>query len=407
MFDQTPMNTRKFQDIEAAPPDAILGITEAFQADPNPHKINLSVGQYKDDQGATPVFNAVHKAEQMLVAERTPKGYLRIDGHTEFHRLVPQLVCGDDSPLIADRRVATIQTPGGTGALRVAADLIAATLPGGTVWISQPTWPNHLNIFAAAGLQTASYPYYDNPEEGLKADDMLHALSLVPSGDFVVLQGCCHNPSGIDLQPEHWKQLTEMFRKNSVTPIIDVAYQGFGKGIEQDAQGLRQMCQGLDQAFVCSSFSKNFGLYGERIGGLLIVADCHQTVEKVTSQAKKCIRSNYSNPPAHGAQIVAKILGDTEMRSSWQLELNSMRERIATLRQSFVQRMNELDSPVDFSFIGRQQGMFSFSGFSPDQVAKIQRDHSIYIVSNGRINVAGLQARDIDRICQAILSVLT
>ena len=395
-----------FDRVQAAPPDAILGLSEAFQADSNPAKINLAVGQYKDANGATPILECVKQAEERLIKTESSKGYLGIVGHADYRQHVPGLLLGADHPFIAADRISTLQTPGGTGALRVAADFLHTALPDSTVWLSDPTWPNHPNIFAAAGVPTSTYEYYDAENFALNSEAMMASLAKIPAGDVVLLHGCCHNPSGVDLQPEHWQEVAKIVKDRGLIPLVDFAYQGFGDGIEEDAGGLRTLCESAENMIVCSSFSKNFGLYCERIGAMSLISGSAKTTAAITSRAKKCVRANYSNPPAHGAAIVASVLGDKDLTAKWHEELAEMRNRINGLRQSFADEMKRLESPRSFAFITRQRGMFSFSGLTADQVAKLKAEHSIYVVNSGRINVAGMTDANLKDVCAAVRSVI-
>lgn len=395
-----------FHSVEAAPPDAILGLTEAFRLDQNPGKINLSVGQYKAADGTTPVLECVKRAEAILLANETSKGYLAMTGHIEYDRLVPELLLGVDHPAISEQRLATMQTPGGTGALRVAGDFLHRVFPEKTLWLSDPTWANHPNIFKAAGVPIRSYSYYDAENSSLNFDDMLTDLKKIPSGDVVLIHGCCHNPTGVDLQPAHWEQIGLVARDRGLLPLVDFAYQGFADGLEADAEGLRTLTRFVDELLVCSSFSKNFGLYRERVGALTLIAKTTAECEAVVSRVKQCIRTNYSNPPSHGAAIVAAVLDDPALSELWCRELASMRDRINALRQAFADNMKPRNLPLDFSFITGQRGMFSFSGLTPEHVKRLREEHSIYIVGNGRINVAGLTLENIDTVCDAIAKVV-
>jgi len=395
-----------FQTIEAAPPDAILGLTETFRADPNPNKVNLSVGQYKNAAGETPALDCVKRAEHHLLEKENSKAYLPIDGLPEYCQRVQQLLLGADLQGLSPARLATIQTPGGTGALRVAADFLNRIAPGKRVWLSQPTWPNHPNIFSAAGLETGQYDYFDPASNGVDFAAMTRSLEKIPAGEIVVLHACCHNPTGADLDARQWRTVGEIIKTRRLMPLVDFAYQGFSDGIEDDATGLRHLCRELDELLICNSFSKNFGLYRERTGALTMMAKSATETSAILSRAKQVIRCNYSNPPAHGAAVVATILDQPELRDLWIEELAEMRGRIKRLRSSFADTMNQLQKQRDFSFINQQNGMFSFSGLDGEQVDRLREKHSIYIVRSGRINVAGLKEVLIPVVCQAIASVL-
>lgn len=395
-----------FETIEMAPADAILGLTEAFKADPNPKKINLGVGVYKDASGKTPVLRAVKMAEERILSGESTKSYLPIDGSPVYATAAQVLLFGADHEIIASKRAATAQTPGGTGALRVAGDFIARKFPNATVWLSDPTWPNHPNVFKASGLKVTTYPYFDKAANGVAFDAMLAALVQVPAGDVVVLHGACHNPTGVDLTSAQWAQVAAMLAKTGALPLIDFAYQGFAVGLEEDAVGVRTIAQAMPEFMVASSFSKNFGLYNERVGALTVVAGDADAAERARSHVKIVVRVNYSNPPAHGGAIVSAVLNDPELRAVWEAELTEMRDRINTMRHLFVETLDEKGVEQDFSFIARQRGMFSFSGLTPAHVKALAETYSIYAVGSGRINVAGLTEGNMDYLCSAIADVL-
>ncbi|MGY8768933.1 MAG: amino acid aminotransferase [Pirellulales bacterium] len=395
-----------FQQVPTAAPDPILGLSEAFRNDPNPEKINLSVGVFKDQSGITPVLKCVKQAERQLLDTETTKAYLPIDGRPGYQRLVQELMLGADHEIINSKRAATVQTPGGTGALRVAADFLADSFPGRSIWLSQPTWPNHPAIFSAAGINIETYPYFDKAKNGLDFQGMIDALQAASIGDIVLLHGCCHNPSGIDPTPEQWKAIADLVQERQLLPLLDFAYQGFGIGIEEDAAGLLELCRPGQELLISSSFSKNFGLYNERIGALTAVAADESSDLAVLSQLKKVVRCNYSNPPTHGASIVETVLGSDELSAQWKEELGQMRDRINGMRKLFVETMNSLGVERDYAFIQQQNGMFSFSGLNPIQVDQLKNEHSIYIVGSGRINVAGISESNVGRLCRAIQAVL-
>ncbi len=392
--------------LQMAPPDSILGLNEAFKADSNPEKINLSVGVYQDKDNRTPILGCVKEAERRLVESQSSKGYLAITGIAEYGRLVRELVFGADHPFLAGGRAVTLQAPGGTGALRVAGDFLAQKLGVRTIWVSKPTWPNHLGIFKTAGLDIQTYAYFDADGFGLDFDAMLEALKGIPSGDAVCLHACCHNPSGVDPTSEQWSQVADVLAERGVLPVLDFAYQGFGDGLTEDAVGLAQICSKLDELLICSSFSKNFGLYSERTGALTLVAGTEEAAKVAVSNAKICVRTNYSNPPEHGGAIVTTVLSDDELRSGWEAELAEMRDRINGMRHLFAETMKAKNAPRDFSFITRQRGIFSFSGLTGVQVDELRNKHSIYIVGDGRVNVAGMTETNMERLCDAIMSVL-
>ncbi|MBP85520.1 MAG: aromatic amino acid aminotransferase [Planctomycetaceae bacterium] len=396
-----------FENLEVAPPDAILGLTEAFKNDPNPQKINLSVGVYKDADGTTPILKCVKEAERKLLDEEQSKGYLGIDGLADFGRHARQLLFGEGHEALTSGRAVSVQTPGGTGALRVAADFLKRKFANSRIWCSKPTWVNHPKVFEAADRQVETYDYIDAAGTGLNFEAMADSLQQIPAGDVVLLHGCCHNPTGIDPTPDQWKRIADIVHERRLLPLIDFAYQGFGSGIDADAIGLREVIRPETETLVCSSFSKNFGLYSERVGALTIVASATDAAQAALSHAKIAVRTNYSNPPQHGAAIVARVLADSELRSDWEVELAKMRSRINSMRELFVEKMKEKTTARDFSFIAKQRGMFSFSGLTPVQVDELKSKYSVYIVTaGGRINVAGMTEHNIDRLCDAIASVL-
>lgn len=390
-----------FQSIQPAPPDPILGLNEAFKADTREEKINLSVGVFKDDEGRTPALECVRKAEQQLLGAGGDFGYLGIDGLPAYTSQVKSLVLGE-----AGDRGATAQTPGGTGALRIAGELIHHLAPNAAIWCSTPTWGNHLKVFAAAGLEVNAYAYADADQRGLDFEAMCETLKAARPGDVVCLHACCHNPTGIDPTPEQWSLIAELLAEQNLFPLIDMAYQGFGEGLDADAAGLRTVVRRCPEAIICSSFSKNFSLYGERVGAVTVVSGDLSSAETVMSHVKTTIRANYSNPPRHGASVVATVLNDAELRSLWERELGEMRSRIHDLRNAFVEQMAQAAPNHDFSFIRDQCGMFSNSGLSPLQVDQLRTEHAIYIVGNGRMNVAGMTTKTLPRLCHCIASVL-
>jgi aspartate/tyrosine/aromatic aminotransferase len=401
---KTAATAMSFDSVPTAAPDAILGLAEAFNRDANPRKINLSVGVYKDGSGRTPIMHCVKEAEARILRGETTKDYLSISGSAAYARLVQELLFAP--PLVESGRVATAQSPGGTGALRVAADFLKKLCPGATLWLSEPTWPNHPSIFQSAGLALRTYPYFDAESNGLAFGRMLEALSVVPDGDVVVLHGCCHNPTGIDPTREQWSQIAEVAAARKWIPLIDLAYQGLGDGVREDVAGLEALSKTGGELLVASSFSKNFGLYNERVGALSVLCASRASAEAVLSQLKTCIRANYSNPPAHGAAIVTTILSDPALRGQWEQEVREIRERIKAMRTLFVRTLAQKGITRDFSFLERQRGMFSFSGLSAEQVRRLRCEHSIYVVESGRINVAGMTEANMDALCSAIAAVL-
>ncbi|MBN1457583.1 MAG: aspartate/tyrosine/aromatic aminotransferase [Sedimentisphaerales bacterium] len=395
-----------FEKFQMAPPDAILGLTEAFKKDPNPKKINLGVGVYKDALGTTPVMESVKKAEEIILKNQTTKSYLPIPGSAEYAAVVQEFLFGSDHEIIGDKRAVTAQTPGGTGALRVAGDLLKQVRPDAAMWVSDPTWANHTGIFTNAGFEVKKYPYYDAAAKAIDLDAMKKTLKTIPEGDVVLLHGCCHNPTGIDPDIDQWGQICDILVERKILPFVDFAYQGLANGIEEDAQGLRLIANSVKELVAASSFSKNFGLYNERIGAITFVCDSSATADKLASNLKLIIRRNYSNPPAHGAAIVATIMNNTELKKLWQSEVKQIRDRIKEMRHSFVDTLKSLGVKNDFSFITEQNGMFSFSGLNKDQVDTLREKYSIYIVGSGRINVAGMTAGNMNTLCKAIAEVL-
>lgn len=395
-----------FERIAAAPADPILGLADLFRADDRPNKINLGIGVYKDETGKTPVLTSVKKAEQYLLENETTKNYLSIDGIADFGRCTQELLFGADSALISGHRARTAQTPGGTGALRIAADFIATQTSAKRIWVSNPSWPNHKNVFAAAGLEVCEYDYYDAAQHTLDFNGLVNSLSAAQAGDIVLFHGCCHNPTGIDPTAAQWAQLAELSLVKGWLPLFDFAYQGFARGLEEDAEGLRAFAASHQELIVCSSYSKNFGLYNERVGAFTLVAADATVVDTAFSQVKATIRANYSNPPAHGAAVVATILDNSALRALWEQELTSMRERIQRMRQLFVNTLQEKGAKGDFSFIINQNGMFSFSGLTKDQVVRLREEFGVYAVNSGRVNVAGMTPDNMSQLCEAIVAVL-
>ena len=395
-----------FEKIVAAPADPILGLTEEFKNDPRTDKINLGVGIYKTNDGVTPILKCVKKAEEIILKEETTKSYLPIVGTPEYGKLVRELVFGADSEVIASDRARTTQAPGGTGALRIGADFLKQQSVTAKIWISDPTWANHFQVFGKAGLETAKYRYYDKNTRALDFEGMKEDLKNAKAGDAVLIHACCHNPSGMDPNAAQWEELAKLVADLGLLPFFDFAYQGFGNGIEEDAFGIRTFLKYNKEILVASSFSKNFGLYNERIGALTVVSADKETADRVFSQVKIAVRANISNPPAHGAKIVTTVLSCPELRAQWEQEVAEMRDRIKEMRELFVSKLAALGSSVDFSFINTQYGMFSFSGLSPEQVATLKKDYGIYMVGNGRISVAGITTSNIDALCKAISEVL-
>ncbi len=392
-----------FHSIVRVPGDPILGLMDAYRADRNPAKLDLGVGVYKDAQGLTPIPRAVKLSEQRLVESETTKSYIGGHGDPLFGNLLSQLVLGADSPLLAERAGAT-QTPGGTGALRLCADFIAHCLPGRGIWLSDPTWPIHESIFAAAGLRVDHYPYV-GADNQLNVEAMIAALTHVPKGDVVLLHACCHNPTGFDLTPRDWKRVLEVVKARELLPLIDFAYQGFGDGLEQDAFAVRLFAAELPELLITSSCSKNFGLYRERTGALIVCAETATKLQDVRSQLAFIARNLWSTPPAHGAAVVASILADSELHSLWASELDAMRQRVASLRAGLVEALQPYGLSERFAHIAVQRGMFSYTGLSPTQVQRLRDEFSVYMVGSGRANMAGLDAERLDQLASAIARV--
>ena len=395
-----------FEKVQIAPPDPIIGLTELFKADPNPDKINLSVGVYQDSSGKTPVLDTVKEAEKRILEQEKSKGYLPMTGEPAYCAQVQELLFGEGHEIITAKRAATAQCPGGTGALRVAGDYLHTLHPGAKIWLSNPTWANHNTIFAAAGLTCEKYDYRDPVTNGLDFEAMCASIKTIPKGDVILLHGCCHNPTGIDPTPEQWAQIGDLLAEQGVLPLVDFAYQGLGSGIEEDRAGLLELTKKVKQMLICSSFSKNFGLYRERTGALTVVADSADQAATVMSQVKLRIRYNYSNPPSHGGQIVATVLSDKELKARWIEEVADIRNRINEMRHLLVKTLKEKGLKEDFSPIIEQSGMFSVTRLTKEQVTQLREKYSIYIVDSGRINVAGLTHDNMDRLCEALKSVL-
>ncbi|GAB3214431.1 amino acid aminotransferase [Pseudaeromonas pectinilytica] len=395
-----------FEQVTAAPADPILGLTDEFRNDARSHKINLGVGIYKNDAGDTPILSCVKKAEQILLDTEKTKNYLSIEGNAEYGQLVQHLLFGADHEIVTSKRARTAQAPGGTGALRIGAEFLSRQKLSRKVWISNPTWVNHFQVFGAAGLETGEYTYYNPATRGLDFDAMLQSLSQAQAGDVVLLHGCCHNPTGIDPTLEQWEVLAKFCAERQLLPFFDFAYQGFSRGVDEDAAGLRLFARFNRELLVASSFSKNFGLYNERVGAITLVTEAEAVANVAFSQVKAAIRANYSNPPAHGAAVVTTVLKDAALKQEWIAEVTQMRDRIWQMRELFVAKLKEQGVQQDFSFMTEQNGMFSFSGLNKDQVARLKNEFAVYIVGSGRISVAGITSGNIDALCQAIAKVL-
>ena len=394
-----------FSAVEMAPRDPILGLNEAFNADTRTTKVNLGVGVYTNEEGRIPLLRAVVEAEAALTAARAPRGYLPIEGIAAYDKAVQKLLLGN-SPLIEQGRVITTQAIGGTGALKTGADFLKRLLPDATVAISDPSWENHRALFEAAGFPVRNYRYYDAFSNGVNRGGLLEDLKNLPARSIVVLHACCHNPTGVDLTPEDWQAVLEIVREREHVPFLDIAYQGFGDGIEEDAAAVRLFAQSGLTFFVSSSFSKSFSLYGERVGALTIVTGDQEETGRVLSQVKRVIRTNYSNPPTHGASVVAAVLNSPELRVMWETELGEMRDRIRTMRLAMVEQLAALNAKRDFGFVAEQRGMFSYSGLTTEQVERLRAEFGIYAVGTGRICVAALNTRNLPAVTKAIAEVL-
>jgi len=393
-----------FDAISRVPGDPILGLMEAYAQDSNPRKFDLGVGVYKDAQGLTPIPEAVKIAEARLVERQDTKTYIGGHGNPLFGKVINELVLGADSKLIAEQRAGATQTPGGTGALRLAADFIAQCLPGKGVWLSNPTWPIHETIFAAAGVKVSHYPYVGS-DNRLDVDAMLAVLNEVPQGDVVLLHACCHNPTGFDLNHDDWQRVLDVVRRRDLLPLIDFAYQGFGDGLEQDAWSTRLFAAEVPELLITSSCSKNFGLYRDRTGALIVCAKTADKLIDLRSQLAHIARNLWSTPPDHGAAVVATILADPELKACWADEVEAMRLRIAQLRSGLVEALEPHGLRERFAHIGVQRGMFSYTGLSPEQVKQLREQHSVYMVSSGRANVAGIDATRLALLADAIANV--
>jgi aromatic-amino-acid transaminase len=398
--------TSVFASVDLAPRDPILGLNEAFGADARTSKVNLGVGVYYNDEGKIPLLRAVKEAERVRVEAAQPRGYLPIEGIAAYDAAVQSLLFGAQSPLLSSGRLVTAQALGGTGALKIGADFLARFNAGAKVLISDPSWENHRALFESAGFTVESYPYYDPATRGVRFAAMLAALRAAAPGTIVVLHACCHNPTGVDLTEAQWRDVVAAVRERSLLPFLDIAYQGFGDGIDPDGAAVRLFADSGVPFFVSSSFSKSFSLYGERVGALTIVTADKDEATRVLSQLKRVIRTNYSNPPTHGASLVAAVLTTPALRQMWEAELAEMRERIKAMRQKLVDGLKARGVAGDFSFILQQRGMFSYSGLNADQVARLQSEFGVYAVSSGRICVAALNSRNIEQTCEAIAAVL-
>jgi aromatic-amino-acid transaminase len=392
--------------VPMAPRDPILGITELYVADKNPRKVNLGVGVYYDDAGKVPLLECVRRAEQQRVQSGAPKSYLPIDGLQAYDVAVQTLVFGAGAAALADKRVVTVQALGGTGGLKIGADFLRQVIPNAQVWISEPSWENHRALFEAAGFRVQTYPYYDAATRGLKFEALCAALQAMPAGDVVVLHSCCHNPTGVDLSQEQWRTVLGVVQSRGLVPFLDLAYQGFAEGIDADAFAPRLFAGAMSPIFLSSSFSKSLSLYGERVGAFTLVAGSADEAARALSQVKRLVRTNYSNPPTHGGDIVARVLTTPELRALWEQELGGMRERIKTMRKALADGVQRRVPGADFSFVERQKGLFSYTGLTKAQVERLRSEFSVYAIETGRVCVAALNSGNIDYAADAIASVI-
>ena len=398
--------TSIFANVELAPRDPILGLNEQYNADTRSTKVNLGVGVYYDDEGRIPLLQAVRQAEATRAEQQAPRGYLPIEGIATYDKGAQALLLGKDSELAASGRAVTFQALGGTGALKIGADFLAQINPQATVYISNPSWENHRALFERAGFKVENYPYYDAATHGLDFDAMLAFFQQLAPNSIVVLHACCHNPTGVDPSLAQWEQIANVIKARNLVPFLDIAYQGFGDGLEEDAQVVRLFAKLDIPMFVSSSFSKSFSLYGERVGALTVLSASKDEAERVLSQVKRTIRTNYSNPPTHGGTVVSMVLNSSELFAMWEKELGEMRDRIRLMRAQLVAKLKEHGTTQNFDFVLAQRGMFSYSGLTQAQVERLRNEHGIYAVNSGRICVAALNSRNIDAVAKAIAQVL-
>ncbi|MGQ0654635.1 MAG: amino acid aminotransferase [Betaproteobacteria bacterium] len=396
-----PHSPSPLASVPMAPPDPILGVTEAFVADTNPKKVNLGVGVYTDDTGRVPLLECVKRAEELRFKTSPHRGYLPIDGLVAYDKAVQELVFGAQK-----KNIVTVQAIGGTGGLKIGADFLKRVSPQAEVWISEPSWENHRQLFEAAGFTVRSYAYYDASTHGLDFAGMKAALERMPPGSIVVLHACCHNPTGVDLDRQNWESVLEIVRSRGLVPFLDLAYQGFADGLESDGYAARLFAEAMSPVFLSSSFSKSFSLYGERAGALSVVTASAEEASRVLSQVKRVVRSNYSNPPTHGSHVIATVLADPTLRQQWDTELAGMRERIKAMRQSLVDNIHRRVPGADWSFILRQRGMFSYTGLTKEQVRRLREEYSIYTIDTGRVCVAALTTKNVDYVADALAKVI-
>ena len=396
-----PHSPSPLASLQMAPSDPILGVTEAYVADKNPKKVNLGVGVYYDDAGKIPLLACVRKAEELRMKTSPHRGYLPIDGLAAYDRAVQELVFGS-----AKENIVTVQALGGTGGLRIGADFLKQLNPGAQVWISEPSWENHRQLFEATGFKVGAYPYYDPRTHGLDFAGMERTLEGLPAGSIVVLHSCCHNPTGVDLTRAEWRRVLEIVISRGLVPFLDLAYQGFAEGLEADAYAARLFAAETAPVFLSSSFSKSISLYGERVGALSVVTGSADEAKRVLSQVKRVVRANYSNPPTHGAQVVATVLADAELREQWDGEVGEMRERIKAMRRQLVDKIQDRVPGADFRFVLQQRGLFSYSGLTKERVRRLREEFSIYAIDSGRICIAALTSGNVDYVADAIAEVI-
>lgn len=396
-----------FQDLTLLPPDPILGLNQEFQNDPNPDKINLSVGVYQDASGQTPIFTAVKKAEQQLIQAQTTKSYAPQVGDPAYLAKITEMILGGDLTAELGERVATVMTPGGCGALRMGAELLVQSNNKSNLWVSTPTWANHYPLLESAGLQLAEYAYYDQETHGVNFDAMMESLNTIPQGDVVLLHGCCHNPTGADITPEQWDAVIDVLSERALTPFIDVAYQGFGAGLEEDAYGIREAVKRLPEVLIASSCSKNFGLYRERTGAVMVVTESVQQTSAARSHILSAARRSYSMSPYHGGGIVGHLLSDQALTSEWKTELEQVRNRMNTLRLGLAEGLNQAQSKINFDFVARSSGMFCYLGIPREDVLSLRSEYGIYLLESTRINVAGLSEQNLAVVIERVAEVIS
>ena len=395
-----------FESLKPVGMDPILGLMAAFRADDRANKIDLGVGVYQDDRGRTPVMASVKEAEAQLMTLETTKSYQGIAGDPDYNQRILQLLLGVEHSILKSGRIKTIQAPGGSGALRVGAEVIVRARPDAKLWVGVPTWPNHIPLLGSAGVTIKEYPYYNLSNHQIDIESMMATLAQVPAGDMVLLHGCCHNPTGADLTPEQWDQIADLALERGFIPFIDTAYQGLGDGLDEDAYGVRMMADRLPELVIASSCSKNFGLYRERTGSITFITETSEQADIVAAQAMSVARQTYSMPPAHGALLVSLILGDQQLRANWQAELTEVRTRIQSMRSLLADNIQHNAAAIDFSHIKQQKGMFSFLGLNKEQLDLLREDYGIYIVSSSRVNLAGINSGNIGYLSDSIVSVL-